>query len=67
MKSENVRKIIGQMPSRLLRTGISLIALFIALCLLAAFLVPLPDTSGGKHPENEGKTFVERLFSPDAP
>ena len=61
LRSENVRKVIGQVPSRLIRTGITFVALVVILLLLAAFLVPLPDTSGGAHPENAGKTFYERM------
>ncbi len=61
LRSESVRKMIGQVPSRLIRMGITLIALVVVLLLLAAFLIPLPDTSGGAHPENAGKTFYERM------
>lgn len=44
LRSENVRKIIGQIPSRLVRHGILVIALVLALLLAAAALVPYPDT-----------------------
>ncbi len=61
LRSENVRKVIGQKLPPMVRNGITLAALLVAVLLALAFLLPLPDTSGGAHPENAGKTFYERL------
>lgn len=64
LRSEHVRKIIGHRLPKFIGAGITMITLLIALLLLAAFLVPLPDTSGNRHPENAGKTFYERMIHP---
>lgn len=48
LRSENVRKIIGQIPHALIRSGISVIALVIALLLAAAAFIPYPETLQGE-------------------
>lgn len=44
LRSEQVRKIIGQIPPMLIRSGISIIGMIIALLLAAAAFVPYPET-----------------------
>lgn len=44
LRSEQVRKIIGQIPPVLVRSGISIIGVIIALLLAAAAFVPYPET-----------------------
>lgn len=43
LRSEQVRKIIGQIPPVLIRSGIGIIGLIIALLLAVAALVPYPE------------------------
>ena len=44
LRSEQVRKIIGQIPPVLVRSGISIIGLIVALLLAVATFVPYPET-----------------------
>lgn len=44
LRSEQVRKIIGQIPPALIRSGISIIGIIIALLLAVAAFVPYPET-----------------------
>lgn len=44
LRSEQVRKIIGQVPPTLVRSGISIIGIIVALLLAAAAFVPYPET-----------------------
>lgn len=44
LRSEQVRKIIGQIPPALIRCGISIIGLIVAVLLAATALVPYPET-----------------------
>lgn len=44
LRSEQVRKIIGQIPPVLVRSGISIIGLIVALLLAVAAFVPYPET-----------------------
>lgn len=45
LRSEQVRKIIGQVPPVLIRSGIGIIGIIIALLLAAAAFVPYPETA----------------------
>lgn len=60
-RSKKVRKAISEILPLPIRIGIPVIALIIILLLIAAFTIPLGDTSKGTHPENRRKTFIERL------
>lgn len=44
LRSEQVRKIIGQIPPALIRSGISIIGIIVALLLAVAAFVPYPET-----------------------
>lgn len=44
LRSEQVRKIIGQIPPVLIRSGISIMGVIIALLLVAAAFIPYPET-----------------------
>lgn len=44
LRNEQVRKIIGQIPPTLVRSGISIIGVIIALLLAVAAFVPYPET-----------------------
>lgn len=48
IRSENVRKIIGQIPPIIIRSGITVIGLVIALLLTVAAFIPYPDTLKAK-------------------
>jgi|GEM_PF-2380939 len=43
LRSEKVRSIIGQIPPRLLRIGISIISLVVILASIAAYTIPYPE------------------------
>lgn len=45
LRSEQVRKIIGQVPPLLVRSGIGIIAIIVALLLAVAAFVPYPETA----------------------
>lgn len=45
LRSEQVRKIIGQVPPMLIRSGIGVIGLIVALLLAVAAFVPYPETA----------------------
>jgi len=45
LRSEQVRKIIGQVPPMLVRSGIGVIGLIVALLLAVAAFVPYPETA----------------------
>ena len=45
LRSEQVRKIIGQVPPMLVRSGIGLIGLIVAMLLAVAAFVPYPETA----------------------
>lgn len=47
LRSEEVRKIIGQVPPRLVRSGIGIIGIIVALLLVVAATVPYPETVEG--------------------
>lgn len=44
IRSENVRKIIGQIPPKIIRSGITVIGLIILLLLTAVAFIPYPET-----------------------
>lgn len=44
LRSEHVRKIIGQIPPVLVRSGISIIGIIVALLLAVAAFIPYPET-----------------------
>lgn len=48
LRSEQVQKIIGQIPSILTRSGISLIGVIVTLLLAVAAFVPYPETLEGE-------------------
>ena len=45
LRSKQVRKIIGQIPPLLVRSGIGIIGIIIALLLAVAAFVPYPETT----------------------
>ena len=45
LRSEQVRKIIGQIPPVLIRSGIGVIGVIVALLLAVAAFVPYPETT----------------------
>ena len=45
LRSEQVRRIIGQVPPMLVRSGIGIIGLIVALLLAVAAFVPYPETA----------------------
>lgn len=45
LRSEQVRRIIGQVPPMLVRSGIGIISLIVALLLAVAAFVPYPETA----------------------
>lgn len=48
LRSEQVQKIIGQIPSILTRSGISIIGIIVALLLTVTVFVPYPETLEGE-------------------
>lgn len=44
LRSEKVRKIIGQIPPRLIRMGIGVLSIIIALMIVASYYIPYPES-----------------------
>lgn len=44
LRSEKIRHIIGQVPSRIIRSGITILSIIVALMLAVSYYIPYPET-----------------------
>ena len=48
LRSEKVRHIIGEIPSRIVRYGITVITIVVLILLVGAYFIPYPETVGAR-------------------
>lgn len=66
LRSEKVRKIIGQIPPRIIRTGTSILFLVFFLLLAGSYFIPYPETVEVNVILKQGKRTNESLFYAEA-